>query len=59
MCNKCKGQLKLVSYKWSDDKFITYKYKCDKCNEIMSVVKKYDETELKNLMFDFDLYDNL
>lgn len=49
MCDKCKNQLKLISFKWNDDK-ILYKYKCKECNEIVILDHENNEEELKNII---------
>ena len=58
MCNKCKGNLKLISYKWNDDEMI-YKYQCEECDEFVEVTKQFDEKELKANLFNNKFYDNL
>ena len=32
MCNNCKGNLKLISYKWNDGEMI-YRYQCKNCKK--------------------------
>ena len=58
MCKMCKGNLKLISYKWNDEEII-YKYQCENCNEIIEVSKQFDEEELKDNLFNNKFYNNL
>lgn len=58
MCKRCKGNLKLISYKWSDEEII-YKYQCENCNEIIEMSKQFDEEELKDNLFNNKFYNNL
>ena len=55
MCKKCKGQLKLISYKWNDEEMI-YKYRCDECEDIKWVITKRKEDTLNNMIDNSDLY---
>lgn len=58
MCKNCKGNLKLISYKWNNEE-ITYKYQCEDCNETIEVKKQFDEKELKENIFNNEFYNNL
>ena len=58
MCNNCKGNLKLISYKWNDEEMI-YRYQCKNCKEEIIITKKRNDEELKEMMFDHNLYNNL
>ena len=55
MCKQCKGQLKLISYKWNDEEMI-YKYRCDECGDIKWVITKRKEDTLNNMIDNSDLY---
>lgn len=57
MCN-CKESLKLISYKWNGE-YMIYKYKCENCDEEKIMMKKFDEDELKEMLYDPNLYNNL
>ena len=32
MCNNCKGNLKLISYKWNKESLL-YQFKCEECGK--------------------------
>lgn len=55
MCDKCNGQLNLISYKWNNDEII-YKYKCSKCDDIITVNSELEENTLKDMIDNSDLY---
>ena len=58
MCNDCKGNLKLISYKWNEESLV-YKFKCEDCEKELLMLKEYDEDELKEILFDKDFYNDL
>ncbi len=58
MCNKCKENLKLISYKWNEKELI-YKYQCEECNKFVEIKKQFDENELKENLINDEFYDNL
>jgi predicted nucleic acid-binding Zn ribbon protein len=55
MCKKCKGQLKLISYKWNDEEII-YKYRCEECGYIELKVNEREEDTLKDMIDNSNLY---
>lgn len=57
MCNKCKEELNLVSYKWStSENLITYRYQCKKCGEEIIEVKPLNDNQLKENLINENNY---
>ncbi len=55
MCKKCMEQLKLISFRWDEDKII-YKYRCDNCKEIVEFYSKNKDEELKDMIDNGSVY---
>lgn len=55
MCKNCCRQLKLISFRWDDDKII-YKYRCDNCKEIIEMYSDNNDDELKNIIDNGSVY---
>ena len=57
MCNNCKGEMKLISYKWDrEENLIIYTYKCDCCGEMKTKCGILSDRQLKDILINEESY---
>lgn len=59
MCNNCKDDLKLISFKWdNEENMIIYKYQCNNCGELKTKCGILSDRQLKDVLINEEMYNN-
>lgn len=59
MCDNCKNELNLISFKWdNEENMIIYKYQCKKCGELKTKCGILSDRQLKDMLINEEMYNN-
>lgn len=59
MCNNCKDNLRLISFKWdNEENMVIYKYQCKECGELKIKCGILSNRQLKNVIINEEMYNN-
>ena len=57
MCDNCKNDLSLISFKWdNEENIIIYKYQCKKCSELKTKCGILSDRQLKDILINEEVY---